>query len=117
MQANEVERIQTTLSVLESEVEGLRAIGSLRSVQVLELEISKERRRMRALTQTSPVAAEAFFRLRAVEDRDALARKRLAEQRIENRKATAKSLADRHAAVAELKRVKREIADKEALNA
>ena len=116
-QANEVERIQTTLSGLESAVEGLRAIGSLRSVQVLELEISKERRRMRALTQESPVVAEAFLRFREVEDRDVLARKRLADQRIENSIAAAKSLADRDAAVAELKRVKKEISDTEALKA
>ena len=86
-------------------------------MQVLELEISKERRRLRALTQESPVVAEAFLRFRTVEDRDALARKRLAEQRIENKEAAEKSIADRDAAVAELKRVKKEIADQEALKA
>ena len=116
-QADAIDRIRTTLSELESALEGLRAIGSLRSVQVLQLEISKERRRLRALAQESPAVAETFLRYRDVEDRDALARKRLAEQRIENSKAAAKSIADRDAAVAELKRVKKEISDKEALKA
>ena len=41
-QAHEVDRIHATVSGLESAIEGLRALGSLRSVQILQLELSKD---------------------------------------------------------------------------
>ena len=93
-QADEAQQIHTTMSALESAIEGLRATGSLRSVQVLELELTKERRRLRALTQESPAVAEAFLRFRAVEDREALARKRLCELQTEKKREAAKAIAD-----------------------
>ena len=82
-----------------------------------ELELTKERRRLRALTQESPAVAEAFLRFRAVEDREALARKRLCELQTEKKRETSKAIADRDAAVAELKRVKNTISETEALKA
>ena len=78
-QADEVQNMHTMISALESSIAGLRATGNLRGVQVLELELTKERRRLRALTKESPAVAEAFFRYLAVEDQDDLARKRLCE--------------------------------------
>ena len=116
-QADEAQNMHTTMSALESAIEGLRATGSLRSVQVLELELTKERRRLRALTQESPAVAEAFLRFRAVEDQDAFARKRLHEQETKKKREAAKAIADRDAAVAELKRVKNTISETEALKA
>ena len=86
-------------------------------MQVLELELTKERRRLRALTQESPAVAEAFLRFRAVEDQDAFARKRLHEQETKKKREAAKAIADRDAAVAELKRVKNTISETEALKA
>ena len=116
-QADEAQNMHTTMSALESAIEGLKATGSLRSVQVLELELTKERRRLRALSQESPAVAEAFLRFRAVEDQDALARKRLYEQETKKKREAAKAIADRDAAVAELKRVKNTISETEALKA
>ena len=86
-------------------------------MQVLELELAKERRRLRALTKESPAVAEAFLRFRAVEDQDALARKRLCELQSKKKREAAKAIADRDAAVAELKRVKNTISETEALKA
>ena len=116
-QADEAQNMHTTMSALESAIEGLRATGSLRSVQDLEIELAKERRRLRALSQESPAVAEAFLRFRAVEDQDALARKRLYEQETKKKREAAKAIADRDAAVAELKRVKDTITETEALKA
>ena len=116
-QADEAQNMHTMMSALESAIEGLRATGNLRGVQVLELELTKERRRLRALTQESPAVAEAFLRYRAVEDQDALARKRLCELQTKKKREAAKAIADRDAAVAELKRVKNTISETEALKA
>ena len=92
-------------------------MGSLRSVQVLETELAKERRRLRALTKEVPAIAETFFRFRTAEEQDALAQKRLFELRKEKKREAAKAIADRDAAVVELKRVKKQISDKEAIKA
>ncbi len=109
--------MHTTIAGLESTLEALRAMGSLRSVQVLEQELAKERRRVRALTKESPEVAEAFFRFRTVEDQDALAQKRLFEQRKQKKREALATIADRDAAVVELKRLKKEVSEKEGLRA
>ena len=92
-------------------------MGSLRSVQVLETELAKERRRLRALTKEVPAVAETFFRFRTAEEQDDLAQKRLFELRKEKKREATKAIADRDAAVKQLKRVKQQISDKEAIKA
>ena len=92
-------------------------MGSLRGVQVLEQELAKERRRLRALSKEAPAVAEAFLRFRTVEERDALAEQRLFEQRKEKKRQAAQAIADRDAAVAALKRIKKPISEKEAIKA
>ena len=100
-QAEAVQQMRSSISGLESTLEVLRAMGSLRSVQVLECELAKERRRLRALTKEVPAVAETFFRFRTAEEQDALAQKRLFELRKEKKREAAKAIADRDAAVAE----------------
>ena len=75
-QAEAVQQMRSSISELESAREALRAMGSLRSVQVLEMELAKERRRLRALSKEVPAVAETFFRFRAAEEQDALAQQR-----------------------------------------
>ena len=93
-QAEAVQQMRLSISELESAREALRAMGSLRSVQVLEMELAKERRRLRALSKEAPVVAEAFLRFRAAEEQDSLAQKRLFELRKEKKRETAKAIAD-----------------------
>ena len=114
-QAEAVQQMRMSISGLESTLETLRAMGSLRSVQVLETELAKERRRLRALTKEVPAVAETFFRFRTAEEQDDLAQKRLFELRKEKKREAAKAIADRDAAVKQLKRVKQQISDKEAI--
>ena len=116
-QADLVEQINSSISALESSLEGLRACGSLRSVQCLESELAKERRRKRALQKESPVVADAFLSFRMVEEQDALLQRRLGEQQQKRKRDASKVMADRDAAVAELKRVRKAIADQEGFRA
>ena len=103
-QADEVQRVEMTIAGLESTIESLRAIGSVSGVQSIELELKKERRRKRQLVKESPAVAEAFLQRRRAEEQNTLARKRLAAQMNEQSRAAAKAIADRDAAVAELKK-------------
>ena len=116
-QADEVQRVEMTIAGLESTIESLRAIGSVSGVQSIELELKKERRRKRQLVKESPAVAEAFLQRRRAEEQNTLARKRLAAQMNEQSRKAAKAIADRDAAVAELKRHKSIIQEMESIRA
>ena len=57
--------------------------------------------------QESPAVAEAFLSLRKAEEQDAAMQRRLAAQKVEIKRAASKAIADRDAAIADLKRVKK----------
>ena len=63
-QADAIHKAKLTMSALEGTLEGLRAIGSVRCVHSIELELAKERRKVRELIKCSPAVAECFSRLR-----------------------------------------------------
>ena len=65
----------------------------------------------------SPAVADAFLRLRRAEHQDDLARNRLGAQHKERKREAAKALADRDAAVADLRKTRRIIKDMETVRA
>ena len=116
-QADRVHQVKSTIASLEATIEGLRAVGSVRGVHSIELELHKERRKERQLVRESPTVADAFLRLRMAEQQDDLMRRRTAAQQKERKREADKALKDRDAAVAELKKTKRIIKEMESIRA
>ena len=75
------------MAALEGMIQGLQAIGSISGVQSLELELSKEKRKVRHLVAESPAVAEAFSRLRNAEDQQSLTLAHAARQLVHARRA------------------------------
>ena len=50
--ADAVHKSQSTIAALQGTIEGLRAIGSVRGVQCIEAELTKERRKLRKLSKS-----------------------------------------------------------------
>ena len=116
-QADKVHQVKATIASLEATIESLRAIGSVRGVQCIEAELQKERRKQRVLVKESPVVADAFLRLRKAEDQEALVKARLAAEHNKRKREASKAIADRDAAVAELKKTKKDIQEMECIRA
>ncbi len=116
-EADAVHKAKATMAALEASIENLRSIGAVRSVQCIEIELAKEKRKARELVKASPAVAEAFLRLRRAEDQDRLMTSRIAAQHNERKREAAKALADRNAAVADLRETKRKIQDMESIGA
>ena len=116
-QADSVHQSQITMAALEATIDSLKAIGSVRGVQCIEQELQKERRKRRALLQVSPAVADAFLRLRRAEEQDVLMKRRHVEQQSERKRQAEQAIADRDAAVAEMKRTKRSIQEMESVRA
>jgi hypothetical protein len=116
-QADAVHQAKATIAALEAHLEGLRAIGSVKAVQCIEAELTKERRKVRAFVKESPAVADAFLRLRRAEDQERLANNRIADQHRESKRDAAEALTDRDAAVAELRETKRRIVEMESVSA
>ena len=113
--ADAVHNVKATMATLEATLEGLRAIGSLKGVQSIETELGKQRRNARRLIQEKPAVADAFLRLRRAEDQERLMKMRIADQHRERKREAAKALADRDAAVAELRNTRRKIQEMESI--
>ncbi len=103
------------MAALREHIDGLRAIGHVRGVQCIEAELSKEKRKERALIKDSPAVADAFSRIRRAEDQDMLMNMHAADEQKDRKRQAVKALADRDAAVAELKETKRQIQDLEGI--
>ena len=113
--ANAAHHVKATMAALVATIEGLQAIGSVRGVQCIELELGRERRKSRALGRESPAVADAFLRLRRAEDQDRLTNKRITDQHRARKRDAETALADRRAAVAELRETKRKIQELESI--
>ena len=72
---------------------------------------------MRSFAIEQPAVAEAFSRLRNVDEQQTLERGRLIAQQTERKRDAAKGVADKDAAVAEFERVNKNIQGKESLRA
>jgi hypothetical protein len=116
-EADAVHTVKATMAALEATLEGLRAIGSVRGVQCIELELSKEKRKARQLITESPAVADAFLNLRRAEDRERLMQKRMVDQHNDRKRDAAKALADRNTAVAEFRETRRKIQEMESIGA
>ncbi len=110
-------KAKLTMSALEATLEGLRAIGSVRGVHSIEIELSKERRRVRELIKGSPAVAECFLRLRRADDEARFNAQRLAAEQNKRKREAAHAIQTRDAAVAELRATKRRIQEMESINA
>ena len=115
--AEEIHKLKGTMATLEATIAGLRAIGSVRGVQCIELELAKARRQARQLAKEQPAVADAFFRLRRAEDQERLQQMRIANQHRERQKEASKAIQDREAAVAVLRDTKRKIQEMESISA
>ena len=116
-QADEVHKVESTIAALEATIDTLRAIGAVRGVQCIQDELDKEKRKVRTLVQESPAVAESFLRLRRAEDVETLRMKRLADQQRERKRDATIAIADKDAAVAELRQTKRKIQEMESVSA
>jgi hypothetical protein len=112
-QSDKVHQVQVTKSALELTIEGLKAVGAVRSVQYVEYELQKEKRKERALVKASPAVAEAFLRIRSAETQADILRARQTAQQKDRKREALKAVADLNSAVAELAKTRRLIKDVE----
>jgi hypothetical protein len=61
MQADEVHQVKSMQDALEATIECLRAIGSVRGVQCIEVELIKDKRKDRQLVKESPAVADNYL--------------------------------------------------------
>jgi hypothetical protein len=116
-QVDAVHKSRATIAALEIHTQGLRNMGQVRSAQVLEQDMKKERRKLRATMSQSPAVADCFMRLRNAEDQERIANNKMAAQHKERKRSAAAALADRDNAVAELRKTKRKILELECVRA
>ena len=81
----------------------------------MEAKLNKEKRKARALLNESPAVADAFQRLRRAETQDNLNKQRITDQHRERKRDAAKALADRDAAVAELRETNSKVQERESI--
>lgn len=113
--ADAIHKVKATISALEGQLEGLRAIGSVRMVQHVQTELDKQHRRARELIKISPAVADSFLRLRRAEDEERLTQQRIAMQHKKRKREASNAVAERNAAVAELRETKRRIQEMESI--
>ena len=112
-QAEAIHKVQATIVALEGQLDGMRVIGQVRGVQIIQTELSKQKRKVRELVKESPAVADAFQRLRRAEEEGRVVNKRIVDQDGRRKLEAQKAIADRAAAVAELKNTKRKIQEME----
>ena len=113
--AEQVHGVKVTIAALEESIETLRDAGALKAAQCVQGELAKERRRERNLVKESPAIADAFQKRRQAEMQDTMRRRRFIEEQNQRDLAAKRSIEERNAAVAELKKRKKEIQDCENL--
>ena len=116
-QADEIQKVKSTIDALQAKIEALQNVGQVSVVQFIQIQLNKETRKMRKLSQESPAVAESFARLRQAEDQESLRRKRLADQHRAQQKSTAKAIEHQKVAEAELMQTKRNNQDMESVGA
>ena len=116
-QADAVHQVEITIAALQGTLDSLKAIGSVRAAQCVEQELQKERRKQRALVKESPAVAESFLRLRRAEEQDTLMKRRQAAELKDKKRQAEQAICDRDTAIAERKRIKRDIQEMESVRA
>jgi hypothetical protein len=120
LSADEADALHTaraTMAALEASIDTLRSIGAVRGVQCIELELNKEKRKARMLLKENHAVADGFLRLRRAEDQDRLMTSRIAAKSNDRKREATKALADKNAAVAELRETRRKILEMESVGA
>ena len=112
-QAEMAQEIRVTIAALEAALGGLRATGTLFGVHALEVDLQQWRRRERELLKTCPAVAETFLRMRRAEAEEYETKKELARQMRLRQEDAARAIKERDAAVAEVKKAKRQLAELE----
>ena len=102
-----------SIEALEESLKSMRQIGKMGTAQAIELELRKERRRMRQLTTQAPTVADAFMQRRRAEEQRIFERKRLLDEMNEREHRVAEAKAAEKAAVARLKKARMEMNDLE----
>jgi hypothetical protein len=94
-QADEIQKVKSTIDALQATIETLQKIGQVSAVQSAQLQLDKERRKMRKLSQESPAVVESSARLRQAVDQESPRARRLADQHREQQKSIAKAIGDK----------------------
>ena len=79
----QAELVQDTIHTLQAHLEGLRAVGCVRSVQSLEYDLRMAKRKLRALTQGDDAVLNDFYRLRHAEEMRRLEQDQIVAERKE----------------------------------
>ena len=112
-QAEMAQEIRVTIAALEAALGSLKATGTLKGVHALEADLQQWRRRERELLKTCPAVAETFLRMRRAEAEEYETKKELARQMRLRQEDAARAIKERDAAVAEVKKAKRQLAELE----
>ena len=116
-QADEVHKRLSTMATLEAAIELLEGTGQLRVVQVMQQELSKEKRKKRKICQESPAVAESFSRLRNAEHQSILRQQQLAQRSRALELDAKRAVQTKDDALAHLRETKRKIQDAESVSA
>ena len=106
-QAEVTHKIEATIAGLHGAISGLQAIGHVRGAHLIECELGKEMRKLRYTVKESPAVADAFSRLRRAEDEGRRKRDRVAAEHAAMQRDATKAIADKSAAVADLRATKK----------
>ena len=112
-QADQYHATRASIAAISSSIEAMKGTGLVRAVQALEQELRKEVRRERELVREHPAVAETFLRFRRAEQRDFQEQQRVACLMRKRKTDATKAIADRNAAVAELKKARKALQDLE----
>ena len=104
------------MATLEAAIELLEGTGQLRVVQVMQQELSKEKRKKRKICQESPAVAESFSRLRNAEHQSILRQQQLAQRSRDLELDAKRAVQTKDDAVAQLRETKRKIQDAEGVS-
>ena len=115
--AAQVRQTTDTINAIEAHLEGLRSIGLTKGVQVLEDQLAKYRRRLRNIMADKPAVLDTFYQQRKAEAERRLECERICDERKERQREAQKAIADRDAAVADLKIKRQKIQELESLGA
>ena len=113
----QAELVQDTIHTLQAHLEGLRAVGCVRSVQSLEYDLRMAKRKLRALTQGDDAVLNDFYRLRHAEEMRRLEQDQIVAERKERWREAERAIADKKKAEKELQVKRRKLQELEGVYA
>ena len=113
----QVKLVMDRIHALQGHLEGLRVVGCIGDLQCLELELRKERRKLRALTQEHEATFNTFSRIRRAEDLRRLEHDRVTAERKERWRDAQRVIAEEKQAAKNLQVKRRKLQELESVAA